>query len=219
MVDVVLFGVGQIAEIAKAYLDWEGTHRVVAFTVDKEYLKEDKKDGLHVAIWEDLERLYPPGQVSLFCPISFRGVNKTRKEKFLEGKTRGYDFITFIHPKAYYYDTPVGANCFIMEANVIQPFVTIDDNCILWSGNHIGHHSHIRSHTFLASHVVVSGGVDIGERCFVGVNATIRDNVTVGTETVIGAGALVTSNLPDFSVIAGPKSELSRVKSFQLRKL
>jgi sugar O-acyltransferase (sialic acid O-acetyltransferase NeuD family) len=219
MADVVLFGLGQIAEIAKAYLDWEGTHRVVAFTADKQFLQEEKKDGLQVVAWEELNQLYPPGQVSLFCPISFRGVNKLRKQKFIEGKDRGYEFITFIHPKAYYYGTPVGSNCFVMEANVIQPFVQIGDNCILWSGNHIGHHSRIQDHTFIASHVVVSGSVDVGERCFIGVNATIRDNVKIGAESVIGAGALISSDLPDFSVVQAPKSEVSKVKSFQLRKI
>jgi sugar O-acyltransferase (sialic acid O-acetyltransferase NeuD family) len=219
MADVILFGLGQIAEIAKAYLDWEGTHRVVAFTVDKQFLQEETKDGLQVVAWEEISELFPPNQVSLFCPISFRGVNKLRKQKFIEGKDKGYNFISFIHPKAYYYDTPVGSNCFVMEANVIQPFVHIGDNCILWSGNHIGHHSHIRDHTFIASHVVVSGSVDVGERCFIGVNATIRDNVKIGTESVIGAGALISSDLPDFSVVQAPKSEISKVKSFQLRKI
>jgi sugar O-acyltransferase (sialic acid O-acetyltransferase NeuD family) len=219
MADVVLFGVGQFAEVAKVYLDWEGSHRIVAFTVTKEYLKNETKDGVPVVAWETLESTHPPGQVSLFCPVSYRGVNQFRKEKFLEGRLRGYEFISFIHPKAHYYGTPVGQNCFILEANVIQPYVTICDNCILWSGNHIGHHTCIRSHVFLASHVVVSGSVDVGERCFLGVNSTLRDNIRIGEGCVIGAGALVLSDLPEFSVVGGTKSEISRVKSFQLRSI
>jgi len=217
MADVVLFGLGQIAEVAKAYLDWEGSHRVVGFTVNREFLSATEKDGLPVAAWEDLEAEFPPAQVSLFCPISYRGLNLPRKQRFLEGKARGYGFISFIHPRAHYYGTPVGENTFIMEANVIQPHVVIGDNCILWSGNHVGHHTRIGSHTFLASHVVVSGNVSVGERCFLGVNATIRDNVTLGDECVIGAGALVVVDLPDQSVVPGPKSELSRVKSSRLK--
>ena len=216
MADVVLFGVGQFAEVAKSYLEWEGTHRVVAFTVNRSYLQNDQKDGLPVVAWEDLQHSYPPEQVSLFCPISYRGVNQNRKDIFLEGLKMGYDYISFIHPKAHYYDTPVGRNCFILEANVIQPKVTIGDNCILISGNHIGHHTHIRSHCFLASHVVVSGNVDVGERCFLGVNSTLRDNILIGEAVVVGAGALVASSAPDFSVIPGPKSTISQIKSFQL---
>lgn len=217
MVDVVLFGIGQIAEVAKTYIEWEGTHKIVAFTVHREFMEHDQKDGLPVVAWEDLEQSHPSSQVSLFCAVSFRGVNQARKDIFLEGMNRGYEFVSFIHPKAHYYGTPVGRNCFIMEANVIQPHVTIGDNCILWSGNHIGHHTHIRDHCFLASHVVVSGSVDIGERCFLGVNATIRDNVRLGEASVVGAGALVTSDVPKCSVIPGPKSAVSRIKSHQLK--
>lgn len=217
MADVILFGIGQFAEVARAYLDWEGSHRVVAHTVHREYLAEPVKDGLPVVPWEDLETSHPPAQASLFCPLSYRGVNTARQTVFQDGLARGYDFISFIHPRAHYYGTPVGRNCMILEANVIQPHVTIGDNCILWSGNHIGHHSQIQDHCFLASHVVISGSVDVGERCFLGVNATVRDNVRLGSACVIGAGALVTGDLEEASVVPGPKSQVARVKSHRLR--
>jgi acyl-[acyl carrier protein]--UDP-N-acetylglucosamine O-acyltransferase len=69
---------------------------------------------------------------------------------------------------------PIGENCFIFEDNTIQPFVRIEDNVILWSGNHIGHHSTIKSHNFISSHVVVSGQCTIEPNCFIGVNSTNR---------------------------------------------
>ena len=50
---------------------------------------------------------------------------------------------------------PIGENCFIFEDNTIQPFVVVEDNVILWSGNHIGHHSVIKNHNFVSSHVVI----------------------------------------------------------------
>ncbi len=218
MPDIVLFGVGQIAEVAKAYLDWEGSHRVVAFTVNAAYRTQETKDGLPVVAWETLEISHPPGQVSLFCPISYRGVNQYRKDRFLEGQQRGYDFISFIHPKAYYYGTPVGLNCFIMEACILQPCTTIGDNCILWSGSHIGHHTTIRSHSFVAT-ATVGGSADVGERCLLGGKCSVRDNVRLGEATVVGATAYVDRDMPDHSVIAAPKSRISRLKSFQLRRI
>lgn len=217
MADIVLFGTGQFAEVARFYLEWEGTHNIVAHALNREYIDSDEKEGIPVVAWEDLEDNYPKEQVSLFCPLSYKGVNTHRKAIFEEGLSRGYDFISFIHPKARYYGTPVGRNCMILEDNVIQPHVEIGDNCILWSGNHIGHHTTIQSHGFLASHIVVSGSVTVGERCFIGVNATIRDNVSLGEAVVIGAGALVTKDLADCAVVPGPRSEISKLKSHQLR--
>ncbi|BDW96368.1 hypothetical protein MACH10_20530 [Thalassospira tepidiphila] len=214
--DVVIFGTGEMAEVARFYLQWEGTHNIVAHTLNREYLNETSKDGLPVVAWEDLNTLYPPDQVKLFCPVSYKEVNLHRKRLFLEGLDKGYDFIRFIHPYARYYGTPVGRNTFIFEDNVIQPHTVIGDNCILWSGNHIGHHTTIRDHCFIASHVVVSGAVDIGERCFLGVNSTIRDNISLGEGCVVGAGALVTRALDDLTIIVGAKSRIMPKTSDQL---
>jgi acetyltransferase-like isoleucine patch superfamily enzyme len=108
-------------------------------------------------------------------------------------------------------------NTFIMEHNTIQPFVEIGRNVILWSGNHIGHHSRIADHCFIASHVVVSGGVTIGEHCFLGVNATLRDNIAIGSHCVVGAGALLLADAPDFSVYPGIATEPAKVRSDRLR--
>lgn len=88
----------------------------------------------------------------------------------------------------------VGENTFIFENNVIQPFVTIGNNCILWSGNHVGHRSVVKDHTFISSHVVISGYCEIGEYCFLGVNSTFNDHVKVGDQCVIGSGALITKD-------------------------
>ncbi len=217
MADVVLFGTGQIAEVARAYLEWEGSHRIVAHSVHRDYREAETKDNLPIVAWEDLETIYPSGQVSLFAPLSYKGVNAARRAVFEDGLARGYEFISFVHPAAHHYDTPIGRNAFILEANVIQPYARIGDNCILWSGNHIGHHSQIGDHVFLASHVVISGAVTVGARCFFGVNATVRDNVTLGEACVVGAGGLVTKDLPDRAVVPGAKTEIARVTSDRLK--
>ena len=84
--------------------------------------------------------------------------------------------------------TPPGDNCFILEDNTVQPFVTIGNNVTLWSGNHIGHDSVIEDHCFLTSHVVVSGNVRVRPYCFIGVNATLRNSIKIAPATLVGAG-------------------------------
>lgn len=217
MAKVVVFGIGQIAEIACYYLTNDSEHDVVGFTVDREFLNTDKFHDLPVVAYEELIKAYPPGEFKMFVPISYKKVNKFRAEKFADVKAKGYECVSYISSKATYYDTPVGENCFIFENNVIQPFTEIGDNCILWSGNHIGHHTVIKDHCFLASHVVVSGSVTIGEYSFLGVNATIRDNVTLGKENVVGAGSLILSDTEDRAVFSPKETEKSRVPSNRLR--
>ncbi len=217
MANVIIFGAGQISEVAHFYLTEDSPHKVVAFTMDREYCKEEKFKGLPIVPFEDIEKTYSPNDYSMFLPISYKRVNKLRAEKYYAAKEKGYSLISYISSKATYYNTPVGDNCFILENNVIQPFSSIGNNVILWSGNHIGHHSKIMDHCFLASHIVVSGSVTIEPYCFIGVNATFRDNIKVGSANIIGAGALILRDTPDNAVYSGGNTEIHKVKSYELR--
>jgi sugar O-acyltransferase (sialic acid O-acetyltransferase NeuD family) len=217
MAQVVIFGIGQIAEIAHFYLTHDSEHEVAAFTVDKAFLESESFHGLPVVAYEELVEKYPPEDYAMFIPISYKKVNKLRAEKFADAKKRGYSCVSYISSKAIYYGTPVGENCFIFENNVIQPFSKIGDNCILWSGNHIGHHSTIEDHCFLASHVVVSGNVIVGESSFLGVNSTIADNVKLGKSNVIGSNAVIFKDTEDLSVYSPSETEKSRAPSNRLR--
>ena len=112
----------------------------------------------------------------------------------------GFSFISYISEQATILSSSIGENCFILENNVIQPFVEIADNVVLWSGNHIGHHSKIHRHVFISSHVVISGNCSVGKNCFIGVNATIIDGVHVGKENIIGANALIKRDTEDSKI-------------------
>lgn len=220
MKKVIIFGLGDISEIAHYYLMQDDQYEVVAFCVDGEYKNEDAFKALPVVTFDEIENIYAIDEYFMFIPLSYTKVNKLREQKFLEAKEKGYKFISYISPNATVAkNTQIGENCFIFEDNTIQPFVTIEDNCILWSGNHIGHHSTIKANCFIASHVVVSGGVEIGENTFIGVNATLRDHIKVGKSNVIGAGALILSDTEDNKVYMSQATEASRVPSNRLRGL
>ena len=218
MEQVVIFGLGNISQIAKLYLEEEEKYHVVAFTVDEKYITSDKFEGLPIVAFENIEKIFEPAKYKMFIPLSYTRVNKLREQKFLEAKDKGYNFVSYVSPNATVSTySSIGENCFIFEDNTIQPFVTIEDNCILWSGNHIGHHSTIKKNCFIASQVVVSGGVEIGENTFIGVNATLRDHIKIGKSNVIGAGALILGDTKDNQVYMEKATEVSRVPSNRLR--
>lgn len=217
---VVVFGVGQFADVAYFYLTHDSSHDVIAFTVDTEYLKDRKFHGLPVVPFEEVERSYPPDRFKMFVPVSYIRVNKARSEKYTQAKAKGYELISYVCSKATTWPgLVVGDNCFIFENNVIQPYVKIGNNVIMWSGNHVGHHTTIKDHCFLASHVVVSGSVTIEPYCFLGVNATVRDNIKIAKECVIGAGALVMKDTVEGGVYIGKPAELYHKRSSELSNL
>lgn len=209
MKKVIIFGTLDTAELAHYYLSNDSCYEVEAFTVNSDYLTSDyyKPKGsaneYKVVPFEDLEKIYPPDDFYLFSPMTGTKMNKIRKEIYLKGKEKGYEFISYISSKASVFDNSIGENCFILEDNTIQPFTTIGNNVVLWSGNHIGHHSIIEDHVFFTSHIVMSGHCHIKERAWIGVNSTIRDFTTIGEGSLIAMGSLVTKNTEDGSFYMG----------------
>lgn len=217
---IVIFGIGEMAQLAHYYFERDSDRSVAAFVLDKQYIEEATFCGLPVVPFEDVGRHYAPADYDMFVALGYSKVNSLRQEKYLAAKAQGYALASYISSRASILnDGAIGENAFILEDNTIQPFVTIGNNVVMWSGNHIGHHSTIRDHCFLASHVVVSGGVELGENCFVGVNATFRDRITVGPRCVIGAGALLLSDAEADGVYVGTATERSRVPSNRLKRI
>jgi sugar O-acyltransferase (sialic acid O-acetyltransferase NeuD family) len=220
MNELVVFGTGQIAELAEFYFTSDSEHRVVAFTVDSAHLRQDQFLGRPVVPFESISEAYPPDRFGFFVAISYAKINALRAAKVAAAKALGYSLVSYLSSRATVFrGFELQENCFILEDNTIQPFARVGSNVTLWSGNHIGHHSLIEDDVFIASHVVVSGGVRIGRGSFVGVNVTLRDHVTIGQKCVLGAGALVLEDQPDFSVIAARGTERSPVPSTRLRGL
>ena len=192
----------------------------MAFTVDAAFVSANKFCGLPVVPFEEIVNSYPPDRFDFFVALGYSRVNQIRKDKYLAAKSLGYRFASYISSRATLLnERKFGENCFILEDNTVQPFVTVGNNVTLWSGNHIGHHSTIRDHSFIASHVVVSGGVEIGESCFIGVNATLRDHIKIGEKCVIGAGTLILTDAEPEGVYIGQATERAKVPSTRLRNI
>ncbi|KTD51957.1 chloramphenicol acetyltransferase [Legionella quinlivanii] len=218
--ELVIFGTGDIAQLAHYYFTHDSNYTVAAFTVDSTFITETEFCALPVIPFQEIGTLYPPNQYDMFIALSYSKLNAVRKEKYLAAKALNYRLASYISSKATLLNEQnIGENCFILEDNTIQPYVQIGNNVTLWSGNHIGHHSIIHDHSFIASHVVISGGVEIFESCFIGVNATLRDHISVGEKCVIGAGTLLLSDAEPESVYIGHATEKARVSSTRLRAI
>lgn len=207
---LVIFGTEDFADIAYEYFTHDSTYEVVAFTVDKAYLKETEKFGLPVVAFEDLETVILPAEADFFAAIVYAKLNRLRQDVCNRAKAKGFKLASYISSHAFVWrNANLGEHCFVFEDNTIQPFVTIGDNVILWSGNHIGHHSTIGNHCFLTSHVVVSGWCQIGDHVFIGVNTTLANNTTIGDVCWINHGACLNGDVPPNSLVKSESSEIS----------
>jgi sugar O-acyltransferase (sialic acid O-acetyltransferase NeuD family) len=215
---IVIFGIGEIAELADFYFTHDSACSVAGFTVDEAYLTKTEYRERPVVPFERVAEVFPPDRFGFFVAVSYAKLNAVRAEKVAAARAKSYRIVSYLSSRATVFpDFELKENCFILEDNTIQPFARVGANVTLWSGNHIGHHSVIEDDVFIASHVVISGGVRVGQGSFIGVNVTLRDHVTIGKKCVLGAAALVLEDQPDFSVVAPRGTERAKVPSTRLR--
>lgn len=219
MTDVVVFGTGDMSEAMLVYLERHSDLNVVGFTLDAKYRKDDSYKGKPLVDWEDLERHYPPEQVQLFGPVTYRQMNTLRRDRFNAGKARGYRYASFIHPGAHVYAQSVGEHCIVMENSVLQPYSTLGDNCIIWSFNHIGHHSVVGAHVFMAGMGGVAGSAVVGDECYLGAFCGTGHQVKLGRGVALLNAAFAIKSQRDYAVLVGPENNLRPYTSERLHKL
>jgi len=204
---LLIFGTGEIGELAYFYFKNDTQWDVFGFVCDDEYYIEDKFLGLPCVKFSEISNYFPTNY-AVHVALSYKKLNKVREAKYQTFKSLGYDLPSYISSKATIWSQEIGDNCFILEDQTIQPGVKIGNNVVLWSGNHIGHDTVIGNHVYIASHVVVSGHCYIGERSFIGVNAALKDFITIGKDCFIGMGVNVTQNCADGVVCLPAKSKI-----------
>ncbi|HVO05324.1 MAG TPA: acetyltransferase [Burkholderiaceae bacterium] len=209
---LVIVGDSAFAEIAREYFDADTDYQVVAFSVEQAFLKRDCLHGLPVVPFEALDRHFAPDAHAVFAAVTYTQLNRLRARLAAQAKLRGYALASYVSPRAFVWrNVRLGEHCFVFEDNTVQPFVQIGDNVVLWSGNHIGHHSTIADHCFVSSHVVVSGFCRVGSHSFLGVNATLANNVTLGRDNWIGPNTVVMKDTADGALFRTEQPEPARV--------
>jgi sugar O-acyltransferase (sialic acid O-acetyltransferase NeuD family) len=189
---LILVGDSAFAEIAYEYFDVDSEYDVVAFSVERAFMNRDRLCGLPILPFEELETHLSPEEHHVFVAVVYTQLNRLRTRLMSAAKLKGYQLASFVSPRAFVWrNVEIGEHCFIFEDNTIQPFVKIGSNVVLWSGNHVGHHSVIRDNCFLSSHVVISGYCDIGENSFLGVNSTVANTVVIGRDNWINPGVSI----------------------------
>lgn len=219
MKKLIIFGIGDIAEVAKYFFDHDSDYSVCAFVLDKDYIQSDEFCGLPLVCFDEVAEKYPPTEYDAFVSIGYSKMNKIRQLKYEAMKALGYSMASYISSKATVLidRDKIGDNCFLLEDNTIQPFVTIGNNVTLWSGNHIGHHVSIGDHVFISSHVVLSGRASVGDNSFVGVNATVNDHIKIADHCIIGSGALITRDTGAGEVYKSQRTQASELQTADVR--
>ena len=118
----------------------------------------------------------------------------------------------------------IGRNCFIGNS-LIASATSIDvgdDVLVSWGCNIVDHNSHAISWSKRKDDVrewrmskkdwanVVTEPVKIGEKSWLGLNVIVLKGVEIGTGAIVAAGAVVTKNVPAWTIVGGNPASVLR---------
>lgn len=217
---ILIVGDSAFAEVAYECFTHDSEYEVVGFAVESKYLEKSQLFGLPIVPLETIEYHFSPEDVEFFAALVYTQLNRLRTRLYETVKAKGYKPASYISSKAFvWHNVQIGEHCFILEDNTLQPFVKIGDNVVLWSGNHVGHHSSIENNCFIASHVVISGFCNIGLNTFMGVNSTLANNVNISQDNWIGPGVTLTQHTEPSRIYKIEQPFAAKVSSLRFFKV
>lgn len=218
--DLVIVGDSAFAEVMFEYFTHDSPYGVVGFSVERDYLRKDRLFGLPVVPLERLAERYSPADHDVAVAVTYTQLNRLRARLCARVKDMGYRLAGYRSSRAVVWPSAtLGEHCFVFENNVVQPCARLGNNVVLWSGNHIGHHSLIEDNCFVSSHVVISGYARVGANSFLGVNSAVSNNKTIGRDCWIGPGVVINHDTADGEIYNAEKVPPSRVGSLRFFKV
>ena len=220
MTQIVLFGIGKIAEVVFSFLADDPSVTVSGFTCDRAFRKADTFHGLPVAAFDEVETVFDPASHAMIVAIGYHDLNRLRAARCAEARAKGYRLASWVSPAAHVPSScRIGENCLVMPGASLQPHASIGDDVFVWNNAVVGHHASVAAHGWIASNATLSSEVRMESFCFVGVNAAIGHNLSVGEANLIGAGAILTRDTPPSSVYIAAETPRFRLDSDRFMRI
>lgn len=133
-----------------------------------------------------------PGMVELANGIGGTGDTAPRRLVFETFKSRGFSFVTVVHPSAVVAaEVTLGEGCQIMAGVVLQTGVAVGANTIVNTRASIDHDSLIGAHCHVAPGATICGSVTVGDGSHVGAGAVVVQGARVGAGVLVKATSLI----------------------------
>jgi len=152
----IIFGIGGLAQVVAWYMD-----NVVAFTVDKEYIKEDELMDMPIVPFEEVEKLRPPSIYDMFVAVTQQNRHRhLLEQKCEEAIEKGYNLTWWISAGAIApREITPGANILISPGAIVERNARVSRGVFVRSGAYIGHDTTLSEYAYIAPRACIGGNV------------------------------------------------------------
>lgn len=194
-----IIGANETAERVMLFCERYNLYDIIAFAVDREYIRDCEFLGKPIFPIDELDRHIDKEECFVFVALFWNHLNGDRRRLYERMKSGGWHFASIISPLASVRGV-VGENCWIMDYVVVQEGSIVMDDVFIVDFCLVGNSAKIESHVFLGARSTIMGSAHIGEQTFVGTGATIFDVVKIGKKCLVGACSIQKYDIPDCSV-------------------
>jgi sugar O-acyltransferase (sialic acid O-acetyltransferase NeuD family) len=145
-----------------------------------------------------------PGRVSAFAVAIGGGRGRDRIELHDLLVQRDLHPARLVHPTAYVArDAEIGAGGQVLAQATVGARANLGRDCIINTSASVDHECVLGDGVHVGPGATLAGNVTLGRSAFVGAGAVVLPRVHVGADAVIGAGAVVTADVADATVVVG----------------
>ncbi|WFR56786.1 hypothetical protein QA584_24760 [Anaerocolumna sp. AGMB13025] len=213
MKEIIIVGNNNFADLMRYYWEKDAGRKVVAYTVEENYITEKIHKDLPVVPLESVENIYSPTSYVISLCIGYSKMNAVRERIYGTCIKKGYTIVNFKHSSAVIADdVKMGFGNIFLAGAVVEPFCEIGNGNLFFAGATISHNDTVGNFNFFGGNSVITGYVHVENNCFFGANATVKNELYVPSYVLLGAGAYLRKTPSEYDVIVPEKSKVLKEK-------
>lgn len=216
---VILWGAKGHAKVVREALRDTG-HQLVAM-FDNDPLCPAPFDDVPLGYgWAAFETWHTSGKapascLAIVCIGGDRGFDRVTLQRSLE--ERGVSPLTLFHRTAFVSDSAaVGAGCQILAQAAVCVESVLGEGCIINTSASVDHECRLAAGVHVCPGARLAGCVDVGRYATIYMGAVVLPRIRIGEGAVVAAGAVVTQDVPPYTLVAG--SPARRIRTLTQRR-